>query len=154
MYGGEERVVELHDCDGQLWIDGRSVRVHEHGFPMRLEVQGVVRSAFVVRVGDTSYVRLDAGEYTVIHRPRFEAPGADEADGGCIASMPGKVVQVLVSEGESVEKGQAVVVLEAMKMEQTMTAPDDGVVSAVNVAVDDQVDVGAVLVVVDPIADE
>ena len=154
MCSGEDRIVELQECDGQLWVDGQSVRVHDSGFPMRLEVQGVVRSAFVVRVGDTSYVRLDAGEYTVVHRPRFEAPGADEAGGGCIASMPGKVVQVLVSEGENVEKGQAVVVLEAMKMEQTMTAPDDGLVSAVNVAVDDQVDVGTVLVVVDPIEDE
>ena len=63
--------------------------------------------------------------------------------------MPGKIIQVLVSEGENVIKGQALVVMEAMKMEQTMAAPSDGVVSAVRVSEGDQVDAGAALVVID-----
>ena len=63
--------------------------------------------------------------------------------------MPGKIIQVLVSEGDSVIKGQALVVMEAMKMEQTMTAPADGVVASVRVAEGDQVDAGAALIVID-----
>mgnify|MGYP001226136442 FL=1 len=63
--------------------------------------------------------------------------------------MPGKIIQVLVSEGDSVVKGQALVVMEAMKMEQTMTAPSDGEVTAVRVAEGDQVDAGAALVVIE-----
>jgi len=147
--GDVEQTLELQDTIEGLVISGRSVRVERAGLPMRLEIDGVVRSASVVRDGSISHVRIDSGEFSIEHRPRFEVPGTDDVGGGCTASMPGKVVQVLVSEGESVEKGQALVVLEAMKMEQTMTAPSDGVILSVNVAEGEQVDAGAVLVVVD-----
>ena len=62
------------------------------------------------------------------------------------APMPGKVIDVRVSRGERVESRQPLVVLEAMKMEQVVTAPYDGGVHSVEVAVGDQVATGAVLV--------
>ncbi|MCA9541938.1 MAG: acetyl-CoA carboxylase biotin carboxyl carrier protein subunit [Myxococcales bacterium] len=61
--------------------------------------------------------------------------------------MPGKVVGVLVAEGDAVEKGAPLVILEAMKMEQTLTAPAAAEVIAVRCALGDIVDAGAVLVV-------
>ena len=96
-----------------------------------------------------SWVRTPSGAFKVDHAPRFVVPGRDEGGGGCTAAMPGKIIQVLVSEGDSVTKGQALVVMEAMKMEQTMTAPTDGVVASVRVAEGDQVDAGAALIVID-----
>jgi acetyl-CoA carboxylase biotin carboxyl carrier protein len=63
------------------------------------------------------------------------------------ASMAGTVLNVLVSDGESVSAGQAVVMLESMKMEIPIEAPDAGEVSAVNVNVGDFVNEGDVLVV-------
>jgi biotin carboxyl carrier protein len=60
--------------------------------------------------------------------------------------MPGKVIDVRVSSGEQVESHQALVVLEAMKMEQVVTAPYDGGVRSVDVAVGDQVTTGTILV--------
>jgi biotin carboxyl carrier protein len=63
--------------------------------------------------------------------------------------MPGKVVSVRVAPGDEVEPGQVLVVLEAMKMEHQVTAPEAGVVSEVLVAVGEQVENGALLVVVD-----
>lgn len=63
------------------------------------------------------------------------------------ASMAGTVLNVLVSEGESVSAGQAVVMLESMKMEIPIEAPDAGEVSAVNVNVGDFVNEGDALVV-------
>ena len=53
--------------------------------------------------------------------------------------MPGSVVQVMVEAGQAVKKGQALLILEAMKMEHTITAPNDGVVKQVLFAVGDQV---------------
>ena len=59
--------------------------------------------------------------------------------------MPGKVIDVRVETGEQVESHQPLVVLEAMKMEQVVTAPYDGGIRTVDVTVGDQVTTGAVL---------
>jgi acetyl/propionyl-CoA carboxylase alpha subunit len=67
-------------------------------------------------------------------------------DGRVTAPMPGKVIEVRVERGERVESRQPLVVLEAMKMEQVVTAPYDGGIRSVDVAVGDQVATGAVLV--------
>lgn len=70
-----------------------------------------------------------------------------DADAGALkAPMPGKIVQVLVESGAKVRKGAALVVMEAMKMEQTLTAGADAVIAAVHAGVGDQVEAGAVLV--------
>jgi 3-methylcrotonyl-CoA carboxylase alpha subunit len=69
----------------------------------------------------------------------------EEMAGGVTAPMPGTVTAILVAEG-AVKKGQALVVMEAMKMEFTLSAPADGVVTAVNYAVGALVDEGAALV--------
>ncbi len=64
---------------------------------------------------------------------------------GVIAPMHGNVVSVLIEKGELVSKGQALVVMEAMKMEHTLTAPYDGVVDEVHYANSDQVEEGSAL---------
>ena len=72
---------------------------------------------------------------------------ASDADTGALkAPMPGKIVQVLTEAGASVKKGAALVVMEAMKMEQTLVAGVDSVVAAVHASVGDQVEAGAGLV--------
>jgi biotin carboxyl carrier protein len=64
--------------------------------------------------------------------------------------MPAVVTRILVAEGETVEKGQAVVVVSAMKMDTTLTAPFDGEIIRINVAEGDKVTPGQVLVDIDP----
>jgi 3-methylcrotonyl-CoA carboxylase alpha subunit len=59
--------------------------------------------------------------------------------------MPGKIVRVSAETGIAVKRGQPLVVLEAMKMEHTLTAPTDAEVASVDVAIGDQVQEGAVL---------
>ena len=83
-------------------------------------------------------------------RPR---PRADHAGGGgpvsngaILAPMPGKVIAVAVAEGDSVTKGQKLLVLEAMKMEQAMLAPFDGTVAELKVSAGGQVSEGTMLV--------
>ena len=62
--------------------------------------------------------------------------------------MPGKVVELRVAEGDTVRAGQVLMIMEAMKMEHSVTAPQDGNVAQLFVMAGDQVDADALLVVV------
>ncbi|MGB3738873.1 MAG: biotin/lipoyl-containing protein, partial [Pontixanthobacter sp.] len=74
---------------------------------------------------------------------------AAAGDGAIVAPMPGKIIAVDVAEGESVTAGQRLLVLEAMKMEHALTAPFDGVVAQLNASEGGQVEVDAVLAMVE-----
>ncbi|MEM9726086.1 MAG: biotin/lipoyl-containing protein, partial [Pseudomonadota bacterium] len=78
--------------------------------------------------------------------------GEDAASGGgrVAAPMHGRIVEVLVAEGETVSKGQRLVVLEAMKMQHAVEAEVDGAVTVVSCAVDDQVAADDLLVEIEP----
>ncbi|ALE15687.1 Methylcrotonyl-CoA carboxylase biotin-containing subunit [Altererythrobacter epoxidivorans] len=75
------------------------------------------------------------------------------ADGAILAPMPGKVIAVDVAEGDAVTAGQRLMVLEAMKMEHALTAPFDGTVTELSASAGSQVQVEAVLCVVEPAED-
>ncbi|MXP45846.1 acetyl-CoA carboxylase biotin carboxylase subunit [Altererythrobacter luteolus] len=75
---------------------------------------------------------------------------ASAADGAILAPMPGKVIAVDVAEGDTVSAGQRLMVLEAMKMEHALTAPFDGTVTELSASEGGQVQVEAVLCVVEP----
>ena len=77
-------------------------------------------------------------------RPR-PAPAAS-GDSVLRAPMPGRIVRVNVSEGDTVSRGDALVVLESMKMENTLSSSLDGIVKAVHVSADDSVQQGQTLV--------
>jgi biotin carboxyl carrier protein len=64
--------------------------------------------------------------------------------------MPGRVIKLAVAEGETVEVGAVLIVLEAMKMEHELTAPAAGVVSDLRVAEGDQVEAGSPLALIEP----
>jgi acetyl-CoA/propionyl-CoA carboxylase biotin carboxyl carrier protein len=80
---------------------------------------------------------------------RVPPPGVAGADGAVVAPMQGVIVRVAVGEGDVVEAGQVLVVLEAMKMEQPLTAPRGGTVRALNADVGARVAAGTVLAMVD-----
>lgn len=79
--------------------------------------------------------------------PKAAAPVATGAAGSVKveAPMPGKILKTVATVGQAVKKGEVVVVLEAMKMENEIVAPQDGTVASINVAVGDSVEAGAVL---------
>ena len=123
-----------------------------------LAVDGIRTTARITAVaadeltgrGEVLHVTM-AGTTTSLEMvPRFTLPGTEAPTGGLTAPMPGKVLDVLATAGDVVTAGQAMVVLEAMKMEHRMTAPFDGTVAEVWVAPGDQVDNGAVLMVIEP----
>ena len=75
------------------------------------------------------------------------APAAAPAGATTVeAPMPGKILNIKVSEGQAVKFGEVVVIMEAMKMETEIVAPADGTVSKILVKAGDSVDTGAALV--------
>jgi propionyl-CoA carboxylase alpha chain len=90
------------------------------------------------------------GPVSVRRLPRFTDPADQVATGSLLAPMPGSVIRLGAEVGSTVTAGQPILWLEAMKMEHTIAAPVDGVLTAVNVEVGRQVEVGTVLAVVDP----
>jgi len=73
----------------------------------------------------------------------------DDVSGHLVAPMPGRVISVLVGRGAAVEKGQPLMVIEAMKMEHTINAPADGIVTTLSFVAGDLVDEGVELLVIE-----
>ena len=94
----------------------------------------------------TVHVRSSAGALTLTRAPRFVLHDAESATGGPISPLPGTVIAVHVTAGDSVVDGQILMVVEAMKMEHKIVASGDAIVAAVRFAVGDRVDTGELLV--------
>ena len=86
-----------------------------------------------------------AFEFTT-RKPVARGEGGEASDGAVISPMPGKIVSVSVKAGDTVTKGQTLLVLEAMKMEHALAAPFDGVVAELSAEAGGQVSEGVVLV--------
>ncbi|WP_227997387.1 acetyl/propionyl/methylcrotonyl-CoA carboxylase subunit alpha [Nocardia australiensis] len=160
----ESRTTGTHDIDYLFTRDGVTVEGHdglelieatpEHVVLAVPGERGAVRRHFaVVRYGDLVCVDSPLGPVSVRRLPRFSDPADQVATGSLLAPMPGSVIRLGAEVGSTVEQGQPILWLEAMKMEHTIAAPAAGVLSALNVTVGQQVDVGAVLAVVDPAED-
>ena len=121
----------------------------------RLEVDGVAAETrgqwSVDRPGAPREVWVDGPALSACLRevPRFTDPADAVASGSLLAPMPGTVVRVCVEVGGGVAAGDAVLVLEAMKMQHTVSAPHDGTVTEINVEPGAQVASGEVLAVVE-----
>ena len=102
----------------------------------------------VISEGDHYHCHSLAGSVSIRLHPRFPERGSEVVAGACVAPMPGKVIAVRAAEGQTVKQGEALLILEAMKMEHTVVASGDGVVEKVLVAEGQQVDAHALLAVI------
>ncbi len=116
-----------------------------------LEVAGVRRRVRVHSIADVSWADSVLGADEFAEVPRFADPAERTAAGSLLAPMPGTVVRVAVTDGEEVAAGAPIVVLEAMKMEHTVSAPHDGVVRDLDLVAGRTVDTGTVLAVVEAV---
>ncbi|WP_432024063.1 biotin carboxylase N-terminal domain-containing protein [Streptomyces parvus] len=121
-----------------------------------LEVNGVTRNFAITTHGDRVHVDAADASYTFTALPRFTDPATHTAPGSLLAPMPGTVVRLAegLAAGATVEAGQPLIWLEAMKMEHRILAPASGTLTALHAARGHQVEVGALLAVVqeDPAA--
>ncbi|MDZ5448871.1 acetyl/propionyl/methylcrotonyl-CoA carboxylase subunit alpha [Labrys sp. ZIDIC5] len=130
----------LVNVEGSLEADGTA----------RLRIGEGVLKARAALFGETLTLFVDGRSYAfVVHDPRKPRGVESDGAGRILSPMPGLVLSVNAVAGETVEKGQPLVVIEAMKMEHTVSAPRTGVVKVVDVAVGDQVVAGAELVVLE-----
>jgi len=114
-----------------------------------IEIDGHRITSKVSKLDNQIVVKMPWGNVSLEIVPRFVVPGAEEVTGGLIAPMPGKVVDLKVKVGDKVSKGDPVVILEAMKMEHQVNAPESGKVTKIYIKKDQQLDNGALLMIVD-----
>ncbi len=110
-------------------------------------VDGERRRVFhCVREGSTIHLFWEGVAYRIEELKEGARPHQRGDKAGLEATMPGKVIAVKAVVGQAVKKGDEVVVVEAMKMENALRAPRDGTIKSVTVQVGDMVGPGAVLV--------
>ena len=132
--------------------DAHDVRVISWEAPTLVFEDGTHRrQARVMFAGERVFVHTMDYSVGLTRKPRFPDLFAAVPEGGCIAPMPGKVIELRIAEGDAVQAGQVLLIMEAMKMEHTVTAPHDGTIAQVTVSAGDQVDADALLVVVEEV---
>jgi propionyl-CoA carboxylase alpha chain len=115
-----------------------------------IEIDGRRFYSKVTQDSKTIVVHMPWGNAVLEILPRFILPGNELESGGLVAPMPGKVIDLKVKVGSKVKKGDTLVILEAMKMEHQVKASEDGKVSKLLIKKDDQLENGALLMIVDP----
>jgi propionyl-CoA carboxylase alpha chain len=133
-------------------VNGQAYRVLERGVSDRdidLEIDSCRWRLAVVAAGENRFIHGPSADIELRELPRFPIADRAESRGGLKAPMPGKVMSVMVAAGDVVERGQLLLVLEAMKMEHRIDAPWAGTIKTLNVAEGEQVANGAVLVVME-----
>jgi 3-methylcrotonyl-CoA carboxylase alpha subunit len=107
--------------------------------------------ATVLTAGDRRHVFFEGRSWPLTLASTLQTSTGDEVEGSLKAPMPGKVIALSVAVGTVVDKGAPLLVMEAMKMEHTITAPSHGIVKAFHYAAGDQVGDGADLVEFEPV---
>jgi biotin carboxyl carrier protein len=157
--GGEdlEATVEAEGAGWRVTLRGRTYHVDGTvGESMRVRIDARPVEAWITRKGDTLLVERDSRLYSFrVRDPRApklarRRQSEDLTRGELHAPMPGLVVQVLTHEGEEVEAGHPLVVVEAMKMQNALVAPLKGRVRTIPVAAGTAVESGQLLLAITP----
>ena len=141
-------------ADCRVSVDGGdplSASAELTGSSLRVRVGGRVRRFERALAEPVLWLAADGHTWPVAEYSLLAGEAAAEVGGGPVTSpMPGTVLVVKVAKGEDVTAGQALLVVEAMKMEHTITAPVDGVLTELNVQAGQQVSLNQALAVVTP----
>ncbi|MDO3443860.1 acetyl/propionyl/methylcrotonyl-CoA carboxylase subunit alpha [Agrobacterium sp. V1] len=147
-------VAVTHEEDGfSMEIDGGTIRIGgnlaENG-KLRAVIDGRKKQDYFFAEDRGHTLFLDGEHYRISQPDPVDIADATIHTGGLEAPMPGVIRALLSKKGALVEAGEALVVMEAMKMEHTIRAPAKGIVAAINCAEGDMVAAGAVLVDFEP----
>jgi acetyl/propionyl-CoA carboxylase alpha subunit len=147
-------------CDGETFEASISPASAGYDLPWRIDVGGksvianyggvdcltiVGHGAIGSRRADEGLVVFERGAAYLFAKPGASVSEDTASDGAVLSPMPGKIVSVSVKAGDSVAKGQTLLVLEAMKMEHALAAPFDGVVAELSAEAGAQVSEGVML---------
>ena len=127
-------ICKIYHCDSF----GIDIQIDSHRF-----------YAHITEAGSEIVINMPFGDVNASVLPRFIEPGNEVPEGGLIAPMPGKVIDVKVKKGSKVKAGDTLVIIEAMKMEHSIKATETGKIAKVMIQLNDQVDNGATLLVLE-----
>ena len=126
--------------------DTRKVKVNGTEYEVELDMEGSVWKATVN--GQT--FEIEVPDVEAVTKPRRSGGRKKKKSGTVSANIPGKVVTVEVTEGQRVEEGQVILILEAMKMQNEIQAPVTGTVTTVHCSEGEAIEANVPLVVIEP----
>ena len=128
----------------------KNVEIISHDNEMLECVIDDIRSQYqIYRDEDRLFVFDSFNDIQLKVLPRFVDPNTSSIEGGLLAPMPGKISEVLIKKDQKVKAGQSLMIIEAMKMEQTIKSPNAGKISKIMVKKGQQVENGESLLVID-----
>ena len=137
-----------------ILADGENAVAEVRGTNVTIDGTAPANDAVAIAAGGAVYVLRHGRQTKVSLRDLSLDEAGDHGGGGLVrAPMHGKVLSILVENGDTVTRGQRLAIIEAMKMEHTLVAPMDGTVAEIAVAKDAQVGEGVKVMVIAPVAD-
>jgi len=135
-----------------VFNNGSTATIHhwstEH---IETEIDGERMASLITEGQENIHIQTNQGTVSFEILPRFEPPALQIAEGSLVAPMPGVVLEIKVSSGDSVSAGDTLLTLEAMKMEHHVKAPYKGTVAEILVSENQQLDNGVPLLVINPV---
>ncbi|MEC7909194.1 MAG: biotin carboxylase N-terminal domain-containing protein [Actinomycetota bacterium] len=153
LYSGEKVTVSYKTKrDGSFVFDNGSTATINHWSEEHIEAEvDAEKMASQITQGKGSiHLQISQGTVSFEILPRFEPPVLQIAEGSLVAPMPGVVLEIRVSNGDTVSAGDTLLTLEAMKMEHHVKAPYKGTVTEILVSENQQLDNGVPLLVINP----
>ena len=149
----DTRLIEIYymcNRDGSFTVDNQhEVVLHDWSeSAVDIEIDGIRTLSSVSMDGDQLLVQCLGGNKLLIIQPRFKSSQDQEQQGSLVSPMPGKVVELQVKQGDRVKAGDNLLMIEAMKMNHIVKANEDGVIAELFVQENDQLDYGAVLMII------
>ncbi len=174
LHGDDEYVVKYRDIGDQLELTVEQIHAEDNtedpshqdqqkeqkrylailskssGDGSSIEIDGVLHHFIISEEDSQIVVQHDLmGRAVLALKERFPLQGVETDEGAYVAPMPSQIIKILVGPGDVITKGQDLVVLSSMKMENTISAHDDGVVAEVLVHDGDNISAGVVLLKVE-----
>jgi len=117
------------------------VTVIDSGYgSVEIDIDGQRSQYTLDKIGEEWLVHSTFCDFEFKELPRYPISSSDDFGGGLVAPMPGAILSIDIKPGDTVKKGDVLVILEAMKMEHRITAPRDGIVGSVQTKVGEQVE--------------
>ena len=117
------------------------VTVIDSGYgSVEIDIDGQRSQYTLDKIGEEWLVHSTFCDFEFKELPRYPISSSDDFGGGLVAPMPGAILSIDIKPGDTVKKGDVLVILEAMKMEHRITAPRDGIVGSVQTSVGEQVE--------------
>ena len=117
------------------------VTVIDSGYgSVEIDIDGQRSQYTLDKIGEEWLVHSTFCDFEFKELPRYPISSSDDFGGGLVAPMPGAILSIDIKPGDTVKKGDVLVILEAMKMEHRITAPRDGIVESVQTEVGEQVE--------------